>query len=893
MTVQRPPSSSSLVAHASELLAAYDFMPSTERHPGFWAPHLASSTEHCLWCFGRQSSQRDPLILCEGMCDDGTQCSLGRHFHCLPSTSPAVPLQFALHDVHFFCKDHLGPVRAQLPTAILLSPSAVAPSVRIRRAAANLMTPPSKADRPAAAGLASNVRGALMIAASLHSVAHAPSCSAASAELRTAHTGTQVLSPAVHVIRQIHSIATEPACATPHGAVSPSSTGVSVQLPCARPDQISAAHPLGVTAAVHLLQPSVSASPMDTPASASSSQSDMWESDSVASSGSQSQSSHNESSAPSKSFTSASIASGTVPLRSLHSILGHPSYRRALLSTADHAAMLVDLQSRCRGSGKKPWFWKKRTCLDDWQQVTEARRLDAPMPLAGNAAPVDSEHLLKIQRGQKGWTSALLVTLHHAEYKLCCGSPERVAGLLASGALPADLLAEHASTSIVHMFRQRVQYRQRAGSSEAFIHNVIDSVASVTKATAAARSIAWAGGLVCLSCFRALLGVGHSTMRRWMTSIALSGPDDPRGAAAMPSRERLKFDLCRKTLLAYCEEHQQFDPGAGGSKSLQHKDYVLAFHRLTALRDALNDVLDDDAHRNNAMALGSGAPMGRTVPRISSTTLRRVIRELKITDDIHVKTIKSKAVCRCNDCETLERAITATKRLTAARLVAKENMRSHLATASAQREHFNEKRRLAMANPRQLWAWTFDGFDQSKTQLPHVPRLSKELEGKPLLGTHWVGAYAYGSPVPVLAFVNDESVIKDSSLSCTIVFKIMQVQWDRLVHKYSEGAREVAMSAVEAAAVATRAERYAASHWPSRLHLTFDNAASEAKNQFFFRTLAALVHYGVFEAITASTMLVGHTHDIVDQMFRSDTAIPECSTMCACRHLIAVVACSL
>jgi hypothetical protein len=31
------------------------------------------------------------------------------------------------------------------------------------------------------------------------------------------------------------------------------------------------------------------------------------------------------------------------------------------------------------------------------------------------------------------------------------------------------------------------------------------------------------------------------------------------------------------------------------------------------------------------------------------------------------------------------------------------------------------------------------------------------------------------------------------------------------------------------------------------------------------------VHCGVFEAITISNLLVGHTHDIVDQMFRSDT----------------------
>jgi hypothetical protein len=49
--------------------------------------------------------------------------------------------------------------------------------------------------------------------------------------------------------------------------------------------------------------------------------------------------------------------------------------------------------------------------------------------------------------------------------------------------------------------------------------------------------------------------------------------------------------------------------------------------------------------------------------------------------------------------------------------------------------------------------------------------------------------------------------------------------------------------------------------------VTFDNAAGECKNQWMFRFLGLLVLHGVFQYITVSTMLVGHTHDIVDQLF--------------------------
>jgi ABC-type lipoprotein release transport system permease subunit len=55
--------------------------------------------------------------------------------------------------------------------------------------------------------------------------------------------------------------------------------------------------------------------------------------------------------------------------------------------------------------------------------------------------------------------------------------------------------------------------------------------------------------------------------------------------------------------------------------------------------------------------------------------------------------------------------------------------------------------------------------------------------------------------------------------------------------------------------------------WPEGLHVTFDNTSGDCKNTGTFRFLGMLVALGVFCYITVSTLLVGHTHDIVDQMF--------------------------
>jgi hypothetical protein len=54
--------------------------------------------------------------------------------------------------------------------------------------------------------------------------------------------------------------------------------------------------------------------------------------------------------------------------------------------------------------------------------------------------------------------------------------------------------------------------------------------------------------------------------------------------------------------------------------------------------------------------------------------------------------------------------------------------------------------------------------------------------------------------------------------------------------------------------------------WPRKLFLQSDNGAAN-KNNAFFRYCAWLVHEGIFETVRVSFMMVGHTHDIVDQVF--------------------------
>lgn len=59
----------------------------------------------------------------------------------------------------------------------------------------------------------------------------------------------------------------------------------------------------------------------------------------------------------------------------------------------------------------------------------------------------------------------------------------------------------------------------------------------------------------------------------------------------------------------------------------------------------------------------------------------------------------------------------------------------------------------------------------------------------------------------------------------------------------------------------------ASDNMPRLLNLQLDNCGGENKNKFVFAFLAYLVQAGIFQEIHLSFLIVGHTHEDIDQMF--------------------------
>ena len=127
-----------------------------------------------------------------------------------------------------------------------------------------------------------------------------------------------------------------------------------------------------------------------------------------------------------------------------------------------------------------------------------------------------------------------------------------------------------------------------------------------------------------------------------------------------------------------------------------------------------------------------------------------------------------------------------------------------------------------------------DGMDQKKTCLPHMKRLPKDINDECLVQMHLVGCLAYNRSVGPHVFITYPNVHNDPNLTVTVIHRVL-MSWGQ--------------------------------RFPPVLYIQLDNTARENKNSTVFGYLSMLVNQGIFRKIKVNFLLVGHTHDHIDQMF--------------------------
>ncbi|WAQ94150.1 hypothetical protein MAR_006621, partial [Mya arenaria] len=124
-----------------------------------------------------------------------------------------------------------------------------------------------------------------------------------------------------------------------------------------------------------------------------------------------------------------------------------------------------------------------------------------------------------------------------------------------------------------------------------------------------------------------------------------------------------------------------------------------------------------------------------------------------------------------------------------------------------------------------------DGMDQEKTRLPHLPTTPKSLSNAWKVQFNLMGAIAHG--IGIYGFFDPFQWSHGGNYTISILCSIFGML-DSL---------------------------------PEVLYLQLDNCPGANKNRFVIGFLALLVQAGIFKKIKLSFLMVGHTHEDIDQLF--------------------------
>ena len=187
----------------------------------------------------------------------------------------------------------------------------------------------------------------------------------------------------------------------------------------------------------------------------------------------------------------------------------------------------------------------------------------------------------------------------------------------------------------------------------------------------------------------------------------------------------------------------------------------------------------------------------------------------------------------CSICANLK-SMTKGAKTTKEKEIHKNLLQAHREAQALERKKTMHHREKSLKKPEQYMCLMIDGMDQKKTCLPHFRRLPKDVNDECLVQMHLVGCLAYNGSVKPHVFITYPNVHNDPNLTVTVIQRVL-MDWGHPL--------------------------------PPILYIQLDNTARENKNSTVFGYLSMLVKQGVFRKVKVNFLLVGHTHDHIDQMF--------------------------
>ncbi|XP_066267510.1 uncharacterized protein [Branchiostoma lanceolatum] len=201
----------------------------------------------------------------------------------------------------------------------------------------------------------------------------------------------------------------------------------------------------------------------------------------------------------------------------------------------------------------------------------------------------------------------------------------------------------------------------------------------------------------------------------------------------------------------------------------------------------------------------------------------------------HVSIKTCSLFTKCTICVRLSRKLAST-RDPLKRKEIKTIRERHDKRQMIERAAYYQRRESAKKDPEKYLSLIIDGMDQAKTFLPHfVGDKSKDITSADQMKVHVSGVISHGHGLRA-TYLDFFEYKHDSNLTLNLLLKVLR-----------------ALSLEKPL--------------PPILYIQADNCYRENKNKFMLAFLDMLVHMKIFREVQLSFLIVGHTHEDIDQMF--------------------------
>lgn len=165
---------------------------------------------------------------------------------------------------------------------------------------------------------------------------------------------------------------------------------------------------------------------------------------------------------------------------------------------------------------------------------------------------------------------------------------------------------------------------------------------------------------------------------------------------------------------------------------------------------------------------------------------------------------------------------------------------THLKEAMLERQNYYTRKRLCEMYT-DCVCFIVDGMDQNKLSVPCLPRYPKALERARCLKLSLQGVKMVCGDTSKFAFLNSNRFQRNANDPMNAIVPCIAKLFARC----------------DAQGVPR----------PERAYFQFDNCPTQNKSKAMYGLMAALVGLGVFDEVHVNFLIVGHTHEDIDQMF--------------------------